>query len=122
MSTARLRIPRRPSRVKTYDFSPGRLERLTLTVWRIPRSDGVIRARLTGQAYVACGAGNEHYPQVDIDLVTHPSNPGTNAEDAAAAIAGDPEAALELAERLEEWALEDWFDPCEAEGLDEEED
>jgi len=105
-------------RVKSYRFSPGRLERAHLDVWRVPGAGGLIRVRIWGQAYVACGAGNEHYPQLEGELVNHPDN--DDAGDFKLALAGNEDAATRLAEELEAAILEDWFDPCEAEGLDEE--
>lgn len=107
-------------RVKSYRFSPGRMERLHLDVWRVPQAGGLIRVRLWGQAYVACGAGNEHYPQVEGELANHPDN--SDAADFVAALGGNEDAATRLAEELEDAALADWYDPCEAEGLAEEED
>ena len=115
MSAARLRPSRRfiaGGRVKTYDFSPGQYERLTLRVWRIPRSEGLVHSALTGHAYVACGMGNEHYPVVDSQLVAHPRNNSHPGSLAIAALEGDTDAALELAEILVEQSLEYWFDPC----------
>ena len=103
-------------RVKRYRFSPGRLERLTLSVWSVPKAQGLIKAKLEGQAYVACGAGNEHYPEVTIEAFGHPRN--ADSAQLKAALAGNVVAATELAEELEDAALADWFDPCEAEGLD----
>ena len=121
MSQAQLQRTRRGlagGRVKKYRFSPGRLERLTLHVWRIPRSEGLIRAKLEGEAYVACGLGNEHYPHIEIEAAGHPRN--ADSATLIAALNGDEDAATELAEELEGHALYDWFDPCSAEGLDEE--
>lgn len=118
MSAARLRPSRRfiaGGRVKTYDFSPGRLERLTLRVWSVPKADGLIKAELKGKAYVACGAGNEHYPAIEIECAGHPRN--SDSATLIGALEGNEEAATELAEELEGFALEGWVDPCE-EGFD----
>lgn len=106
------------NRVRRFDFTPGRLERLHLDVWRVPKSENLLKARLRGQAYVACGMGNEHYPEVDIEVSNHPLN--DDAADLIAAYNRDPDAALRVAEELEDVALGNWFDPCEAEGLGEE--
>jgi hypothetical protein len=117
MSQARLRRgPRVLSRIKYYDFGPGRMERLHLAVWTVPKAEGLLKAKLTGQAYVACGAGNEHYPEVELEYFGHPKNAGS--ADLIAAVNGDEEAATRIAEKMEEFALEDWFDPCEAEELE----
>lgn len=110
-------IPTR-GRIKKYEFTPGRLEPLHLDVWRVPSAEGLLRAKLTGQAYVVCGKGKEHYPEVAIEVAGHPAN--ADSADLAAAYNRDAEAALRVAEELESVALRDWFDPCEAEGLDEE--
>lgn len=110
MSTAQLRRSYRAGRTREYGFGPGRLERLTLSVWRMPRTEGqVYKARLTGRAYVACGMGNEHYPEIRIE---HTEN-----DEGLIALAwgGNNEAAALVAEELEGWALEDWFDPCDEE-------
>lgn len=114
MSQAHIRAATRRSR--TYYFGPGRLERLTLTVARHPR--GLITARLTGNAYVACGLGNEHYPEVEIEASNNERD--DDAGTILRSLDGDLDAAVELAEELETAALDDWFDPCEAEGLGEE--
>ena len=123
MSAARLRPSRRfaaGGRVKTYDFSPGRLERLHLSVWSVPKAGGLIRAKLTGQAYVACGEGNEHYPEIEIECAGHPSNADSGT--LIGALGGNEESATELAEELEGFALEDWVDPCEGFDFDDDDE
>lgn len=94
---------------------------MTLTVWRVPSAGGLLRAKLTGRAYVACGMGNVHHPEVEIECAGHPAN--DDSASMIAALQGDEDAATELADELEEAALADWFDPCAAEGIydDEEE-
>lgn len=104
--------------VKLYSFPGGRLERLTLSVWSVPQAEGLLRAKLEGNASVACENGKKHHPDIYIECAGHPAN--ADSANMAGALAGDPDAALDLAEELEEAALDDWYDPCEAEGLDEE--
>lgn len=104
--------------VRTFRFTPGRVEHLHLSVWK---RSGRLFARLEGSAYVACGMGNEHYVDVDQRYDGWPSEADFYPATAllVRAHAGDEDAARDLVDELEGWALEDWFDPCDT---DDEED
>jgi len=96
-------------------FGPGSMESLTLTTWVSKREGDNLRykARLEGTYTVYCGNGWEH----DVQIKEETSGWLHEMDQTGATIA-KIEATGEAHEFVGEminWALEDWFDPCDLE-------
>lgn len=115
--------------VKTHPFGPGQYESLVLKTW-ISKVEGSsfnrrerVTGRLEGVYTIYCGEGNEHDFEIKEDISAW------NTEVLVGEIGLESDAFLlfeihnfinkvdaiyEIADRLMNNALEDWFDPCEA--------
>ena len=106
--------------VSEHRFGPGQYESLVFKTWvsKVEGSRERVTGRLEGTYTVYCGAGNEHDFDVKEDISSW------NGE----ALEPDTDAFLlfeihtfinkvdtiyDLADRLVNYALEDWDDPCE---------
>ncbi len=101
--------------VTTLTFGPGSLESLTLVITSTDRITHPrhFRARLTGSYSIFCGMGNEHTIEIDADEEMYETDKGEMVDHIRRAREGDIAAKEAFAHIMIEWAVEDWFDPCD---------
>lgn len=108
--------------VEEHRFGPGRLESLVLKTWVSKvnhHSDRRLTGRLEGTYTVYCGEGWEHEVTIKEDISAWASEilMGNTETDVHLLFEthhymGNPDARYTIADRLVEYALEDWSDPC----------
>lgn len=105
-------------RSRTHTFPPGSLESMTVRT-TVLRRDQVTRAALysvtvSGYYAVYCGMGNAHLVRVnERDTVWSTNTRDKRTVTVGAAHFGSSGAAEEVARMFIEYALENWYDPCE---------
>jgi len=107
---------RRMTRVKTFRFGPGSLESITVSVWTAPGSNSQrVKGRAEGSYRVYCGMGNEHTVEIKEEFSGWAGEASRDADVALlfACRDGNADAAATLAGNAVEYALVDWFDPCD---------
>ena len=97
------------SRVRSFRFGPGSLESLELRTWTVRRNGDArqLRGELVGTFVVDNGFGQTRVAIAE-RADGSSTEPAETSQLLTAARNGDEDAALELADELLGWALDDW--------------
>lgn len=100
---------------RKHTFGPGSLESMVLTTWVEKKTEDNVKykARFKGRYTVYCGNGWEHDVEIDETESGWLHEMGSIGRDIMNA--HENGVALDFVGNLIDYALEDWFDPCDLE-------
>lgn len=98
----------------TFRFGPGRMESISVRVYRARRDASHLIAKVEGTFTVYCGHGNTHQVAITEQFDGFTTSTDQYSRWLKLAYAGDESAAYDLADEGVEFGLSNsWDDPCE---------